>query len=175
MEQKFLKCNHCGKIIAIVKESGVPVLCCGEKMNEIIAGSVDASTEKHLPEFKIDGNKVIVNVGNVEHPMTNEHLIEWVSIQTKQGNQRKALKAGSKPQVTFAICEDDELIAVYAYCNLHGLWKVENTAKVACSTQKKTTFQTHCFSWTTGILVRTSIVRVGVNYWNGLKTAKCQH
>lgn len=139
MEQKFLKCNHCGKIIAIVKESGVPVLCCGEKMNEIIAGSVDASTEKHLPEFKIDGNKVIVNVGNVEHPMTNEHLIEWVSIQTKQGNQRKALKAGSKPQVTFAICEDDELVAVYAYCNLHGLWKVENTAKVACSTQKKTT------------------------------------
>ena len=69
-------------------------------------------------------NKVMVTVGSVEHPMLPEHYIEWVSLQTKQGNQRKALKPGDAPKVCFAICEGDEVEAVYAYCNLHGLWKV---------------------------------------------------
>lgn len=138
MEQRFYKCSHCGKIIAIVKETGVPVMCCGQVMNEIIAGSTDAAKEKHVPKFIIDNNKVIVTVGDVEHPMTAEHSIEWVSIKTKQGNQRKVLSAGQKPQVTFAICEDDELIAVYAYCNLHGLWKAENVAQSVCATEVKT-------------------------------------
>ncbi len=138
MEQRFYKCSHCGKIVAIVKETGVPVMCCGQVMNEIIAGSTDAAKEKHVPKFIIDNNKVIVTVGDVEHPMTAEHSIEWVSIKTKQGNQRKVLSAGQKPQVTFAICEDDELIAVYAYCNLHGLWKAENAAQSVCATEIKT-------------------------------------
>ncbi len=136
MEQRFYKCSHCGKIIAIVKESGVPIICCGQKMNEIIAGSTDAAQEKHIPVYRIENNKVIVSVGDVEHPMTAEHLIEWVSIKTKQGNQRKALTAGQKPQVTFAICEDDELEAVYAYCNLHGLWQAEISAKSVCNVPK---------------------------------------
>lgn len=134
MEQRFYKCSHCGKIVAIVKETGVPVICCGQKMNEIIAGSVDAAKEKHVPVFEIKDNKVIVTVGEVAHPMSEEHSIEWVSIKTKQGNQRKVLSAGSKPQVTFALCEDDELVTVYAYCNLHGLWKAENLAKSTCET-----------------------------------------
>ncbi len=138
MEQRFYKCSHCGKIVAIVKETGVPVMCCGQVMNEIIAGSTDAAKEKHVPKFIIDNNKVIVTVGDVEHPMTAEHSIEWVSIKTKQGNQRKVLSAGQKPQVTFAICEDDELIAVYAYCNLHGLWKAENAVQSVCATEVKT-------------------------------------
>lgn len=137
MEQRFYKCSHCGKIIAVVKESGVPVMCCGTAMNEIIAGSVDAAKEKHLPVVSVDGNKVVVTVGSVEHPMTAEHSIEWVSIKTKQGNQRKVFAVGSKPQVVFAICEDDELEAVYAYCNLHGLWKTEFAQKSACATEKK--------------------------------------
>ena len=123
MEQKFLKCEHCGKIIAIVKESGVPVICCGEQMKQIIPGEVEASKEKHIPVYKIEGNKVIVTVGEVERPMQEEHHIEWVSIQTKFGNQRKALKPNTKPEVCFAICEGDEIDVVYAYCNLHGLWK----------------------------------------------------
>ncbi|MDD6646692.1 MAG: desulfoferrodoxin family protein [Firmicutes bacterium] len=123
MEQKFFICEHCGNIIAKVKDKGVPVMCCGQKMTELVPGSVDAATEKHVPEYTVDGNKVFVKVGSVEHPMTEEHLIEWVSIQTKQGNQRKPLAAGVAPEVCFSLCDGDEVEAVYAYCNLHGLWK----------------------------------------------------
>lgn len=123
MKQKFLKCEQCGNIVAVVKESGVPVMCCEEKMEQIIPGTVEASKEKHIPVYKIEGNKVIVSVGEVEHPMQEEHYIEWVSLQTKFGNQRKALKPNDKPEVCFTICEGDEIEAVFAYCNLHGLWK----------------------------------------------------
>ena len=123
MKQKFLKCEHCGNIVAAVKETGVPVMCCGEKMKEIIPGSVEASTEKHIPVYKIEGNKVFVVVGEIVHPMQEEHYIEWISIQTKFGNQRKVLQPNDKPEVCFAICEGDEVENVYAYCNLHGLWK----------------------------------------------------
>lgn len=123
MEQKFFICEHCGNIIAMVKSSGVPIICCGQKMTEIIPGTTDASVEKHVPVWKVEGNLVTVTVGSVEHPMLPEHYIEWVSLQTKQGNQRKALQPGQAPTVTFAICEGDEVQAVYEYCNLHGLWK----------------------------------------------------
>ena len=123
MNQKFYRCNHCGNIVAFVKESDVPVVCCGEKMTEIIPGTVDASREKHVPVYSVEGNIVRVNVGAAEHPMLPEHFIEWVSIQTKQGNQRKELHPGEKPEVCFALCDGDEVEAVYAYCNLHGLWK----------------------------------------------------
>lgn len=123
MKQKFLRCNKCGNMVAVVKESGVPVMCCGEAMKEIMAGEVEASTEKHIPVYKVEGNKVFVTVGEVEHPMQEEHYIEWISIQTKFGNQRKVLEPGQKPEVCFSICEGDEVEVVYAYCNLHGLWK----------------------------------------------------
>ena len=123
MKQKFLRCKHCGNIVAVVKESGVAVMCCGEKMEEIVPGTVDASKEKHVPVYKVEGNKVIVTVGEVEHPMQEEHYIEWVSIQTKFGNQRKLLHPNSKPEVCFTMCDGDEVEAVYAYCNLHSLWK----------------------------------------------------
>ena len=123
MEQKFYICKHCGNIIAKVNDSGVPVICCGEHMAELVPNTVEASTEKHIPVYKVVGDTVLVTVGSVEHPMTPEHLIEWVSLQTKQGNQRKVLKAGEAPKVCFKICDGDEVEAVYAYCNLHGLWK----------------------------------------------------
>ncbi len=123
MEQKFYICQHCKKIVAVVKESGVPVMCCGQKMNELIPGTTDASVEKHVPVYTVENNVVTVNVGSVEHPMAPEHYIEWVSLQTKYGNQRKALKPGEKPTVCFALCGGDEVEAVYAYCNLHSLWK----------------------------------------------------
>lgn len=123
MEQKFYVCEHCGKIVALVKESGVPVMCCGQKMNELTPNTVEASTEKHVPVYVVEGNKVMVTVGSVDHPMLDEHYIEWVSLQTKYGNQRKALKPGAEPKTCFAVCEGDEVEAVYAYCNLHGLWK----------------------------------------------------
>ena len=122
MNQKFLICEKCGNMVAVVKESGVPVMCCGQKMSELVPGAVDASVEKHVPEFTVKGNVVEVFVGSVIHPMTEEHFIEWISLQTKFGNQRKQLKPGQDPKVCFKICEGDEVEAVYAYCNLHGLW-----------------------------------------------------
>lgn len=125
MKMKFYRCSHCGQIIAIVKETGVPLICCGEKMSELIPGTTDASVEKHVPVFEKVGGKVIVRVGSAAHPMTEEHFIEWVSLQTKFGNQRKRLQPGMEPEVCFCIFEDDEVEAVYAYCNLHALWKAE--------------------------------------------------
>ena len=123
MKQKFLKCEVCGQIVAMVKETMVPVICCGRAMQEIVAGSTDASLEKHTPEYKVEDGVVKVNVGSIEHPMTDEHYIEWISLQTKHGNQRKFLKPTDKPYVEFLIAEDDAVEVVYAYCNLHGLWK----------------------------------------------------
>ncbi len=123
MEQKFLKCEHCGNIVAVVKESGVSIKCCGEAMKEIIPGVVEASHEKHIPVYTVNNNIVHVEVGSVIHPMVAEHYIEWVSIQTKYGNQRKCLNPGEEPKVDFALLKGDEVVAVYAYCNLHGLWK----------------------------------------------------
>ena len=123
MEQKFYVCKHCGKIIAVVKESGVPVMCCGQKMTEIVPGSVDAAAEKHVPVWTVEGNTVNVKVGEVAHPMLPEDYIEWVSLQSKCGNQRKQLRPGDAPEVSFALTDGDEVEAVYAYCNLHSLWK----------------------------------------------------
>lgn len=123
MEEKYYICEHCGNIIAMVKNSGVPVMCCGQKMTEIIPGTIDAAVEKHIPVYEVKDRKVYVKVGSVEHHMLPEHYIEWISLQTKSGNQRKILNPNDKPEVCFAICEGDEVEAVYAYCNLHGLWK----------------------------------------------------
>ncbi len=125
MEQKFYVCEHCGNIVAFVKNAGVPVMCCGQKMTEIIPGTTDAAVEKHLPVITQEGNTVTVRVGSVEHPMAEEHYIEWISIQTKEGNQRKILTPGQNPEAKFALTDGDVLEAAYAYCNLHGLWKTE--------------------------------------------------
>ncbi|MBQ6638687.1 MAG: desulfoferrodoxin [Lachnospiraceae bacterium] len=120
---KFYRCKHCGQIVAIVKETKVPVMCCGEAMEEIITGVTDAAVEKHVPVFEVKDGIVSVTVGSVAHPMAEEHYIEWIALQTKSGNQRKTLKPGDEPKACFAICEGDEVEAVYAYCNLHSLWK----------------------------------------------------
>ena len=123
MKQQFFICKHCGNIIAYVKDSGVRVSCCGEEMKELIPGTTDAAREKHVPVYSVENGTVSVNVGEIDHPMLAEHYIEWVSLQTKFGNQRKQLKPGDAPSVTFALTDGDEVEAVYAYCNLHGLWK----------------------------------------------------
>ena len=123
MEQKFYKCAHCGKIIAVVKETGVPVMCCGQKMDELVPNTTDAAQEKHVPVVEVNGNIVTVTVGSVLLPMQPEHYIEWISLHTKQGNQRKELKPGDAPKAVFALVDGDEVEAAYAYCNLHGLWK----------------------------------------------------
>ena len=123
MYLKFYRCNHCGQIVAVVKKTGVPIVCCGEQMQEIVPGTTDAAVEKHVPVYEVNGNIVTVSIGSVAHPMIEEHYIEWVALQTKAGNQRKALTPGSEPKVSFALTDGDEVVAVYAYCNLHGLWK----------------------------------------------------
>jgi superoxide reductase len=120
---KFYICKTCGNIVTKVKDSSVPLMCCGKKMEELVAGSVDAAKEKHVPTFSIDGNKVFVMVGDVEHPMIPEHFIEWIAIETKLGTQIKYLTADDKPAASFNIGSQDKLIAVYAYCNIHGLWE----------------------------------------------------
>ncbi|MDD4142785.1 MAG: desulfoferrodoxin family protein [Bacteroidales bacterium] len=123
MEPKFFICKHCGNIIAYIKSSGVKVICCGEPMQEITPNTVEASYEKHIPVIVTEGNKVTVTVGSVEHPMIPEHFIQWICLQTKQGRQRKELKPGEKPTCEFFIGDGDEVVAAYAFCNLHGLWK----------------------------------------------------
>ena len=120
---KFYICEHCGNIVAMVRDKGVPVMCCGQKMTEIIPGTTDAAVEKHVPAFEIRDNKVFVTVGSVEHPMLPEHYIEWIAVETTNGNQRKTLKPGDAPKAVFALNEGDKVLAVYAYCNLHSLWK----------------------------------------------------
>lgn len=125
MSPKFYECKKCGKIIAMVKPSACPVLCCGEEMTEMVPNTVDAAKEKHVPVIEQNGNLVTVTVGSTIHPMLDKHYIQWVSLETKQGNQRKELKPGQEPKVTFALVPGDEVVAAYEYCNLHGLWKAE--------------------------------------------------
>ena len=119
---KFYICNHCKNIIGKIHDAGVPVVCCGEKMAELVPNTTDAATEKHVPVVTVDGSTVRVQVGSVAHPMTEEHLIQWIYIETEQGGQRKALKAGQAPHAVFHLADGDKALSVYAYCNLHGLW-----------------------------------------------------
>ena len=119
----FYKCKHCGNIVAYIENKGVPIMCCGEKMEPIEPNTTDAAGEKHVPVITIDGKTVTVAVGEVEHPMLPEHYIQWIVLETKEGRQRKTLQPGDKPVATFALTDTDEVIAAYEYCNLHGLWK----------------------------------------------------
>ena len=123
MEQKYYVCSHCGNIIAYAKNVGVPVMCCGQKMQELIPGTTEAATEKHIPVYTVENGIVDVTVGSTEHPMLEAHYIEWFSIQTNLGNQRKLLQPGQPPKAQFALLPGETVEAVYAYCNLHSLWK----------------------------------------------------
>uniref|UniRef100_UPI0040564EBC desulfoferrodoxin family protein n=1 Tax=Alistipes sp. TaxID=1872444 RepID=UPI0040564EBC len=123
MATKFYKCRHCGNVIVKVVDSKVPVVCCGEKMEELVANTVDASTEKHVPVVTcLEGNKIKVEVGSVAHPMLPEHHIAFIYVETDQGGIQVNLK--DKPEAVIAL-GDATPLAVYEYCNLHGLWKVE--------------------------------------------------
>ena len=123
-ETKFFICEHCGNLIEVINDARVPMICCGQKMTRLEAGVVEASHEKHVPVVKVEGNTGTVEIGSVAHPMTPEHSIEWVYLQTDVGGQRKDLTPNDAPTVSFALA-GEKPIAVYAYCNLHGLWKTE--------------------------------------------------
>ena len=121
---KFYICEKCGNLVGMINESGVPMVCCGQKMTKLVPGTVEASREKHIPVAEVIGDIVKVTVGSVEHPMSEEHSILWVYLETENGGQRKCLKPGAAPVVSFAL-GGEKPVAVYAYCNLHGLWKAD--------------------------------------------------
>ena len=123
MATKFYKCAHCGNVILKVVDSKVPVVCCGEKMQELIPGTVDASVEKHLPVVTVlDETTIKVEVGSVAHPMLPEHHISFIYVETENGVIRVDLK--DKPEAVISL-GNERAVAVYEYCNLHGLWKTE--------------------------------------------------
>jgi superoxide reductase len=112
-------------MVSMFRDTGVPMICCGEPMEEIKANTTDASQEKHVPVIAVEGDKVSVQVGSVPHPMTEEHRIVWIYLQTENGEQLSCVDTKDKPETCFKICNDDRIIAVFAYCNLHGLWKAD--------------------------------------------------
>ena len=123
-ETKFYVCEKCGNLVGMINASGVPMMCCGQKMTAINPNTVEASVEKHLPVVTVDGDIVSIEVGSVAHPMAEEHYIAWIYLQTDKGGQRKCLNPGEEPKVSFRL-NGETAVAVYAYCNLHGLWKTD--------------------------------------------------
>jgi len=123
-KQKFFICKRCGNMAGLIKDEGVPMVCCGDEMTELIPNTVDASKEKHLPVATVSGDSISVKIGSAPHPMEEAHHIAFVYVETERGGQRKSLKAGEAPSLAFRF-SDDKPVAVFAYCNLHGLWKAE--------------------------------------------------
>jgi len=123
-KKKFFVCKHCGNLLGLIHNKGTPIVCCGENMSELVANTVEASKEKHLPEVTVSGNNVSVQVGSVLHPMEEAHHIVFIYLDTERGGQRKCLKVGDEPKVTFSLVEDKP-VAAFAYCNLHGLWRTD--------------------------------------------------
>ena len=123
MEIKFLICKHCGNIVEVVRDSTVPIICCGESMSEMKANTSDGATEKHVPEVEITGNRVLVTVGSTLHPMIEKHYIQWIYLKTNKGIQRRYLSPGEEPKAEFLLLDREAVSEVYEYCNLHGLWK----------------------------------------------------
>ncbi len=124
-EPRFFICKHCGNIVTLLEDAGVPVVCCGEEMAEMKANTSDGAKEKHVPVVEAEGSKVTVSVGGVAHPMLPEHHIVWIYLNTNLGGQIKYLEVGSEPKADFALSEGETVKSAYEYCNLHGLWKAE--------------------------------------------------
>ncbi len=124
-QQKFFLCKHCGNLVGLLNNAGVPMICCGEPMVELVPNTTDAAQEKHVPVVTAKGSEITVNVGSAAHPMTQEHHIAWVYLQTNQGGHRKSPNENGAPEVHFALTEGEKPLAVFAYCNLHGLWKTD--------------------------------------------------
>lgn len=120
---KIYLCKHCGNIVEVIRDKGVPVICCGEPMSELIPGTSDGAADKHVPVYNKEGKLVQVTVGSTEHPMADVHYIEWIALETSKGLYRRILQPGNPPKADFILADDEELLSVCAYCNLHGLWK----------------------------------------------------
>ena len=120
---KFYKCPKCGSVVVKLNGIGCAPSCCGEPMQELIPGVVDAALEKHVPVVAEKDGKVYVQVGDVIHPMLENHYIEWIYLLTDKGGTFRFLKPGEEPKAIFSILDDEVVLEVYEYCNLHGLWK----------------------------------------------------
>ncbi|MDL2248912.1 desulfoferrodoxin [Tyzzerella sp. OttesenSCG-928-J15] len=120
-ERMFLKCEKCGNIVGMVHDAGVTPVCCGQEMTLLKANTVDAAQEKHVPVGQLEGNKLTVKVGDVAHPMLEEHHIAWVAVAQGSHTQRIALNHTGAPEAVFCV-EPSTPVTIYAYCNLHGLW-----------------------------------------------------
>lgn len=122
---KLYKCAHCGNIVEMVEDKGVNVVCCGQKMDLLNIIPQTPQAKMHVPVAEADGNKVVVKVGSVEHPMTEEHHISFIILETDKGVQRKNLDPVGKPEAEFVLADGEKAVAAYEYCNLHGFWKAE--------------------------------------------------
>ena len=119
----FFRCNHHAVIQACISTSGKAPS--DTPKEELIANTVDAAREKHVPLVERSGNDVVVTVAEVIHPMTEAHYIMWIALETSEGFHVKNLAPGEVPTATFALTDGEEPVAAYEYCNLHGLWKKE--------------------------------------------------
>ena len=124
-EVVFYRCEKCGNMVALMKNGGGTLTCCGQPMTKLVANTTDAAKEKHVPAIAKQDGKIKVAVGSTLHPMLPEHYIEWIHLQTEQGAQIKHLKPGDTPEAVFKVAGDDKPVAAFAYCNLHGLWKAD--------------------------------------------------
>jgi superoxide reductase len=122
---KFYMSENYSNIITKLTSDGAPILVGGKELTLIQPGAIDAAVEKHVPAVKVEGKVVSVNVGEVNHPMTAEHYIPWVALETSHGAQVRWLQPTDAPSVSFLLAEGEEAKVVYAYCNLHGLWQKE--------------------------------------------------
>lgn len=117
----FYRCNVCGNIVEVVKNGGGPLVCCGKPMEALVPNTVEASVEKHIPVAEHIGDTLCVKIGSAEHPMTEEHYIEWIAVTDGKTTERVALLPTDAPEAVFNYREN---VKVYAYCNLHGLWEL---------------------------------------------------
>ncbi|MFW5807838.1 MAG: desulfoferrodoxin [Spirochaetota bacterium] len=123
MERLYVyKCDICGNIVELMYAGGGELVCCGEPMKREQEKTQDTGMEKHVPVIeKIDGG-VRVTVGSTEHPMTNEHYIQWIEVLNGDYVNRKYLTPSDKPMAEFCVEYSDKLVA-REYCNIHGHWK----------------------------------------------------
>lgn len=124
MAKKYLRCSICGQLVEVVNDTKAPIICCGEPMEEIVAHTNEQNlNEKHIPQFKIKDKHVDVKIGSIPHPSTTDHFIEWITLETSKGSHTKQLKPGDAPEVVFVLADGELVQAIYAYCNIHSLWK----------------------------------------------------
>lgn len=122
---KFYKCALCGTYALKPFDSGLALSCCGQEMEEATPNTTDAAVEKHVPAVTVEGQNVHVQVGEVEHPMTPEHYITFICLETENGYQMVELTSDDKPVADFVVADGDKPLRVYEDCNIHGLWVAE--------------------------------------------------